>query len=77
MELVELKQNEIYCDSVVIARKFGLQHAKVIRAMETLIPKLNDFRVTGCHPKIKGVDLESLPESLVYNTQRLSEPWRD
>lgn len=53
MELVEVKRNEIYCDTGVIARKFGMQHAKVTRAMETLIPKLEDFRVTGFHPKFQ------------------------
>ena len=53
MELVEVKRNEIYCDTGLIARKFGMQHAKVASAMKTLIPKLDDFRVTGFHPKFE------------------------
>jgi Rha family phage regulatory protein len=66
MELVELKQNEIYCDSVVIARKFGMQHAKVVQTMEILIPKLDDFRVKELHPKIKGLDPKYLIEQRNY-----------
>jgi len=58
MELVEFKRNEIYCDTGVIARKFGMQHAKVSQAMKTLIPKLDDFRVTGFHPKFEIEDRE-------------------
>lgn len=51
MELVEVRRGEVYCDTGMIAKKFGMQHAKVVQAMETLIPKLDDFRVTGFHPK--------------------------
>lgn len=58
MELVELKRKEIYCDTGLIARKFGMQHAKVTQAMKTLIPKLDDFRVTGFHPKFEIEDRE-------------------
>ncbi len=53
MELVELRKNEIYCDSSLIARKFGVKHNKVMRTMETLEPKLEDFRGTGCTPKFE------------------------
>ena len=58
MELVEVKGNGIYCDTGLIAKKFGLQHAKVSQAMETLIPKLDDFRVTGFHPKYETEERE-------------------
>jgi len=58
MELVEFIKNEIYCDTGLIARKFGMQHAKVVQAMKTLIPKLEDFRVTGFHPKFKTEERE-------------------
>ena len=53
MDLVEIKGKEVYCDTGIISRKFKMQHAKVAQAMETLIPKLDDFRVTGFHPKFK------------------------
>lgn len=58
MELVEFKKNDIYCDTGLIARKFGMQHAKVVQAMNTLIPKLDDFRVTGFHPRFETEDRE-------------------
>ena len=58
MELVEVKRDDVYCDTGLIARKFGMQHAKVVKAMETLIPKLDDFRVTGFHPKYTTEDRE-------------------
>jgi len=47
MELVKATKGGIYCDTSMIAKKFGMQHAKVVQAMETLVPKLDDFRVTG------------------------------
>ncbi len=53
MDLVEVTDGDVYCDTGMIARKFGMQHAKVARSMETLITKLDDFRVTGFHPKFK------------------------
>lgn len=58
MELVEVKKDGVYCDTGLIARKFGMQHAKVAQAMETLIPKLDDFRVTGFHPKFETEERE-------------------
>jgi Rha family phage regulatory protein len=66
MELVELKRNEIYCDTGIIARKFGMQHAKVVQAMETLIPKLDDFRVKGFHSKVQGINPRYLVEQRTY-----------
>ena len=48
-----MKKGEVYCDTGLIARKFGMQHAKVVQAMNTLIPKLDDFRVPGFHPKFE------------------------
>jgi len=58
MQLVECKKDEIYCDTGLIARKFGMQHAKVASAMKTLIPKLEDFRVPGFHPKFEVEERE-------------------
>lgn len=58
MELVEVKHGGVYCDTGLIAKKFGMQHAKVTQAMETLIPKLDDFTVTGFHPSFKKEERE-------------------
>jgi len=66
MELVEVRRNEIYCDTGIIARKFGMKHADVARAMETLIPKLDDFRVAACEPKDSGFEPKFLKEKRVY-----------
>ena len=48
MELVEYKSKEIYCDSSVVAKRFEIQHAKVVRTIENLIDRL---RVTQSHAK--------------------------
>ncbi len=60
MELVEVKNHEIFCDSWMVARKFGIKHATVVRTVERILPKLGDFRVTNgdpnsanFHPKFK------------------------
>jgi Rha family phage regulatory protein len=66
MDLVEFKKDDVYCDTGIIARKFGMQHAKVVQAMETLIPKLDDFRVTAFHSKIKGMNPKYLVEQRSY-----------
>jgi Rha family phage regulatory protein len=50
MELVEYKHNQVFCDSSTVAKKFNIQHAKVVRTIETLADRL---RVTNCHAKIE------------------------
>ena len=50
MALVEVKKNEIFCDSSLVAKKFGIQHAKVIKVIENLIERL---RVIQSHPKVE------------------------
>ena len=55
MELVEYKKKDIYCDSSMVAKKFNIQHAKVVRTIETLIERL---RVTNCHAKIESFQKE-------------------
>ena len=66
MELVEVKKDGIYCDTGLIARKFGMKHKDVCRTMETLIPKLDDFRVADCTPKNSGFDPQYLKEDRHY-----------
>jgi len=51
MELVELKRKEIFCDSHIIARKFGLKNAYVNDNIRKVISDLDDFRVGGSDPK--------------------------
>lgn len=56
MQLVEVNKEEIYCDSSRVAKDFGMKHNKVTRAVETVTPNIDDFRCTGCTPKIEKVD---------------------
>lgn len=66
MELVEFKKNGVYCDTSLVARKFGMKHANVIVSLETLIPKLEDFRVVNDHPKSLGFNPQYLKEDRHY-----------
>jgi Rha family phage regulatory protein len=51
MEIVEVKKGTVFCDSNMVAKKFGVKHADVVNKMKTIIPKLEDFRVEGFYPK--------------------------
>ena len=66
MELVEVKRNKIFCDSGMVARKFGTQHSKVVRTMKRLIPKLEDFRVPVGPSKTGSFDPRFETEQRVY-----------
>lgn len=50
-----MKRGEIFCDSNLVARKFGLKHAYVVRAVKTLI---EDLRVIPNHPKVMTEERE-------------------
>jgi len=50
MELVEIKGNEIYCDSHVLARKLKQKHAEVVRRIKKLNKDLLKLRVVSNHP---------------------------
>ncbi len=36
MELVNVKKNKVFCDTNMVAKKFGMEHKKVIRSIERL-----------------------------------------
>jgi len=55
MDLVEYKHNNVFCDSSMVAKKFDVQHAKVIRTIERLAERL---RVTIGYPKIEEFQKE-------------------
>ena len=69
MDLVELKKNEIVCDSSMVARKFDMKHNKVTDVIESMLrdyPDLSagstgtkspDFRGISTTPKLR--DFES------------------
>ena len=51
MDIVEVKSGEIVCDSSIVAKKFGLKHAEVVRAIVRVFEDYPDLRVEKSHPK--------------------------
>jgi len=62
MQLVEAEKKDIYCDSTTVARRFGMKHNDVARAIKTIMPKLREYwaetRGAGCTPKISEFETE-------------------
>ena len=58
MELVELKRNEIYCDSHLVAKKFGLKNAYVVDRIKKVMGDIGETRVNGVDPKVVTEDRE-------------------
>jgi len=56
--LVEILKESIYCDSHLVARKFGKKHAYVVRNIQSVIEDLEKLRVTTDHPKIMTEERE-------------------
>lgn len=46
MDLVELKNKEVYCDSSNVAKKFNQKHDKVVKIIENLISDLSEVDQT-------------------------------
>jgi Rha family phage regulatory protein len=52
MELVEVKRSEIFCDSSLVAKKFGFQHKYVVERIMKTIEQLSKVKGgTACTPK--------------------------
>lgn len=58
MELVEVKKNEVYCDSHIVAKKFGYKNANVANVIEKVMSDLKDIRVDGADPKVMTEERE-------------------
>jgi len=58
MQLVELKKGDIFCDSNLVAKKFGIKHNKVVRTIENLATDLEELRGTQCTPKLMTEERE-------------------
>jgi len=52
MELVEMKKDEVYCDSNIVSKRFGIKHAYVVRNIRQVKEDLDNLRVTTNHPKV-------------------------
>jgi phage regulator Rha-like protein len=56
-ELVEVKKREIWADSGLVARKFGMQHKNLVRVIENVLNDYPDLRVITNDPKdtLRGI----------------------
>ena len=52
MELVEIKESGVYCDSSMIAKKFGVKHAYVINNCDKLIADIEKIKGRQYQPLI-------------------------
>lgn len=55
MEIIEVKNNQVFCDSSLVARKFGIKHNDVTKAIKRLLDRLREANVT---PKIEEYEKE-------------------
>ncbi len=58
MELVEVKKGAVFCDSHMVARKFGQKHAEVVKRIKRLESDLAELRVVSDYPKTITEDRE-------------------
>ncbi len=58
MALVEVKRSEVFCDSSIVAKKFGLQNAYVVQRIKKVMLDIGDLRVDGVNPKCQIEDRE-------------------
>lgn len=53
LNLVEVKKQEVFCDSHMVAKKFGQQHAKVVDRIKKVMLDIDGLSVNGVHPKVE------------------------
>jgi len=58
MNLVEVKKSEIYCDSHIVAKKFGLKNAYIVDRIKKVISDIGELRVNGVDPKVMTEERE-------------------
>jgi len=52
MELVEVKKSEVFCDSHIVAKKFGYKNANVAIIIKKVIEDIGNLKVGGADPKV-------------------------
>ena len=52
MQLVTVQGNKVFCDSSMVAKKFGVKHAYVIRNCDALISDINEIKGDSESPLI-------------------------
>lgn len=58
MDLVEVKRNEVFCDSSMVAKKFEMKHGHVTETILKVVSDLDGFRVASADPKCKTEERE-------------------
>lgn len=58
MSLVEVKNGAVFCDSSMVAKKFGVKHAYVIRNCDSLLKDLSEIKGDLYSPLILKEDRE-------------------
>ena len=51
MQLVEISKNEVYAESGVVSRKFGMKHSELTKTIRKVISKIDDLRGGIAPPK--------------------------
>lgn len=62
MDLVEVKAGGVFCDSKMVAKKFKMKHAYVVRTILQVAEDISEIRVIGYHP-------DFFPEEREYQGQ--------
>jgi phage regulator Rha-like protein len=65
MDIVEVDKNEVWADSSLIARKFGMQHGSIVRTIKKTLSRFEDFSLTMGRARIKN-------EKRVYRGQKFT-----
>ena len=55
MQLVTVQGNKVFCDSSMVAKKFGVKHNDVTRMINRLVERLRGANVT---PKVSAIEKE-------------------
>jgi len=56
INLVEVLKHEVYCDSHMVAKKFGQQHAKVVDRIRKVQSDIEGISMNGVHPSVSVED---------------------
>ncbi len=58
MQLVEFSKDGVYCDSGIVAKKFGFKNAYVVDRIKKVIEDIGNLRVNGVDPKCYSEERE-------------------
>lgn len=58
MEVVEVRKNEVWADSSLVARKFGMQHGNLVKTIKRTLARFEDFSLSTGRAKIQTEERE-------------------